>query len=70
MTLTDDQIRKEITDFEVLYKQITGKEVGKYFRFPYGHYNPHNLSLVSEYGLYFCVLVYGYAGLGAESERR
>ena len=37
--MTDDQIRKEITDFEVLYKQITGKEVGKYFRFPYGHYN-------------------------------
>ncbi|OCT11916.1 xylanase deacetylase [Paenibacillus pectinilyticus] len=48
--LTDDQIRKEVTDFEVLYKQITGKEVGKYFRFPYGHYNPHNLSLVSGMG--------------------
>lgn len=48
--LTDDQIRKEITDFEGVYKQITGQEVGKYFRFPYGHYNPHNLSLVSGMG--------------------
>ncbi|MDR6548862.1 polysaccharide deacetylase family protein [Paenibacillus qinlingensis] len=48
--LTDDQIRKEIKDFEVVYKQITGKEVGNYFRFPYGHYNPHNLSLVSDMG--------------------
>lgn len=48
--LSDDQIRKEITDFEVVYKQITGKEVGNYFRFPYGHYNPHNLSLVSSMG--------------------
>lgn len=48
--LTDDQIRKEVTDFEVLYKQIIGKDVGKYFRFPYGHYNAHNLSLVSGMG--------------------
>jgi peptidoglycan-N-acetylmuramic acid deacetylase len=48
--LSDDQIRKEITDFEVVYKQITGKEVGNYFRFPYGHYNAHNLSLVSGMG--------------------
>ncbi|NQX62189.1 polysaccharide deacetylase family protein [Paenibacillus qinlingensis] len=48
--LTDDQIRKEIKDFEVVYKQITGKEVGNYFRFPYGHYNAHNLSLVSDMG--------------------
>ncbi|MDU0204202.1 polysaccharide deacetylase family protein [Paenibacillus sp. MAH-36] len=48
--LSDDQIRKEITDFEALYKKITGKEVEKYFRFPYGHYNMHNLSLVSSMG--------------------
>ncbi|MEC0230205.1 polysaccharide deacetylase family protein [Paenibacillus alba] len=48
--MSDDQIRKEITDFEALYKQLTGKEVEKYFRFPYGHYNMHNLSLVSSMG--------------------
>ncbi|MDR6879001.1 polysaccharide deacetylase family protein [Bacillus sp. 3255] len=48
--LSDDQIRKEITDFEALYKKLTGKEVEKYFRFPYGHYNMHNLSLVSSMG--------------------
>lgn len=48
--LTDDQIRKEITDFEALYTKLTGKEVEKYFRFPYGHYNMHNLSLVSGMG--------------------
>lgn len=48
--MTDDQIRKEITDFEALYKKLTGKEVAKYFRFPYGHYNLHNLNLVSSMG--------------------
>ncbi|WP_240344099.1 polysaccharide deacetylase family protein [Paenibacillus sp. SYP-B3998] len=48
--LTDDQIKKEVTDFEALYKQITGKDVEKYFRFPYGKYNMHNLSLVSGMG--------------------
>lgn len=48
--LTDDQIKKEITDFETMYKEITGKEVEKYFRFPYGRYNMHNLSLVSGMG--------------------
>ncbi|MFC5451780.1 polysaccharide deacetylase family protein [Paenibacillus aestuarii] len=49
-TLSDEQIKKEITDFEAMYKKITGKEVEKYFRFPYGSYNMHNLSLVSEMG--------------------
>jgi peptidoglycan-N-acetylmuramic acid deacetylase len=48
--LTDDQIKKEITDFENLYKNITGKDVEKFFRFPYGRYNMHALSLVSGMG--------------------
>lgn len=48
--MSDDQIRKEITDFEELYKKLTGKEVEKYFRFPFGHYNLHNLNLVSSMG--------------------
>jgi peptidoglycan-N-acetylmuramic acid deacetylase len=48
--LTDDQIKSEITDFEKTYKSITGKEVEKYFRFPYGKYSMHDLSLVSSMG--------------------
>jgi peptidoglycan-N-acetylmuramic acid deacetylase len=48
--LTDDQIKKEITDFEKMYTDITGKEVAKFFRFPYGKYNLHDLSLVSSMG--------------------
>jgi peptidoglycan-N-acetylmuramic acid deacetylase len=48
--LTDNQIKSEITDFEKTYKDITGKEVEKYFRFPYGKYTMHDLSLISSMG--------------------
>ncbi|SEB78934.1 polysaccharide deacetylase family protein [Paenibacillus sp. GP183] len=48
--LTDDQVKSEITDFEKMYKEITGKEVEKYFRFPYGKYSMHDLSLISSMG--------------------
>jgi len=48
--LSDEQVKKEITDFEKLYKEVTGQELPKYFRFPYGLYNRHLLSLVSNMG--------------------
>ncbi|TVY06684.1 polysaccharide deacetylase family protein [Paenibacillus cremeus] len=47
---TDDQIRKEIQDYEKLYKDVTGKDIEPYFRFPYGRYNTHILKLVSDMG--------------------
>lgn len=49
-TLTDDQVKKEIADFEKLYKDITGQEQVKYFRFPYGNYSLHLLSLLADLG--------------------
>jgi peptidoglycan-N-acetylmuramic acid deacetylase len=49
-TMTDEQVRKEITDFEALFKEITGQEVGKVFRFPYGSYNLHLLDVVASMG--------------------
>ncbi|GAA3401339.1 polysaccharide deacetylase family protein [Paenibacillus hodogayensis] len=49
-TLTDEQVKQEVADFEKLYKGITGKEVPKYFRFPYGTYSPHLLTLLSDLG--------------------
>jgi peptidoglycan-N-acetylmuramic acid deacetylase len=49
-TMTDEQVRKEITDFEALFKEITGQEVGKVFRFPYGNYSYHLLDVVSSMG--------------------
>lgn len=47
---TDEQVKKEIQDYEKLYKEVTGKEIQPYFRFPYGNYNMHLLSMVSEMG--------------------
>src|SRR5690606_28132749 len=44
-TLTDEQVRKEFNDFEALYKEITGQEPVKMFRFPYGTFSKHLLSL-------------------------
>ncbi|MEI7024900.1 polysaccharide deacetylase family protein [Paenibacillus sp. y28] len=48
--MSDEKIKKEITDFEALFKDITGQDVVKYFRFPYGKYTPHQLGLVSDMG--------------------
>ncbi|MCR8631050.1 delta-lactam-biosynthetic de-N-acetylase [Paenibacillus radicis (ex Xue et al. 2023)] len=47
---TDEQVKKEIEDYEKLYKEVTGKDIQPYFRFPYGRYNMHLLSLVSDMG--------------------
>ncbi|RKN85417.1 polysaccharide deacetylase family protein [Paenibacillus ginsengarvi] len=49
-TLTDDQVKQEVTDFEKLYKGITGQDSPKYFRFPYGTYSPHLLTLLTDLG--------------------
>ncbi|MDF2722656.1 MAG: xylanase/chitin deacetylase [Paenibacillus sp.] len=49
-TLTDAQVKQEVADFEKLYKDITGLEPTKYFRFPYGTYSFHLLDMFSEMG--------------------
>jgi peptidoglycan-N-acetylmuramic acid deacetylase len=48
--LTDDEVRKEIIDFAAMFKEITGQEQPKYFRFPYGTYSYHLMDLVSSMG--------------------
>ncbi|MGY4759877.1 polysaccharide deacetylase family protein [Paenibacillus caseinilyticus] len=47
---TDEQIVKEIKDYEKLYKEVTGENIQPYFRFPYGRYNMHILKTVSDMG--------------------
>lgn len=49
-TMTDEQVRKEINDYAALIKDITGKNVQMFFRFPYGSYTPHLLDLVGGMG--------------------
>ncbi|TDF95804.1 delta-lactam-biosynthetic de-N-acetylase [Paenibacillus piri] len=47
---SDEQVKKEIKDYELLYKEVTGKDIQPYFRFPYGRYNMHLLNMVSDMG--------------------
>jgi len=48
--MSDDEVKKEIADTEAAYKAVTGQELEKFFRFPYGKYNPHLLQLVADLG--------------------
>lgn len=41
---------KELTDLEVLYKEVTGQELSKYYRPPQGIYSQDNLAMAKELG--------------------
>lgn len=41
---------KELTDLEVLYKEVTGQELPKYYRPPQGIYSQDNLAMAKELG--------------------
>ena len=42
--------RKELSDLEALYKQITGRDMPKYYRPPQGIYSEDNLRMAKEMG--------------------
>ena len=42
--------QKELTDLEALYRQITGKQMPKYYRPPQGIYSEENLRMAQELG--------------------
>lgn len=48
--LTDEEIIANLSRLEAEYKQITGKELEKIFRFPEGRYNERVMHLLSENG--------------------
>lgn len=45
-----DELRKQIVGLEELYKELTGKDMKKYFRPPSGNYNINSLEQVKELG--------------------
>ena len=50
-TLSDKAaFSKELTDFEDLFRQVTGKELPKYYRPPQGTYSRENLQMAQELG--------------------
>ena len=45
-----ESFAKELTDLEILYKQVTGQEMEKYYRPPQGIYSQENLEMAKEMG--------------------
>ena len=45
-----DTFRKELEDVETAYKNVTGKEMTKYYRPPQGKYSESNLQMAKELG--------------------
>lgn len=45
-----DAFAKELTDLEKLYKEVTGKDMEKYYRPPQGIYSEKNLKMAQELG--------------------
>ena len=52
--LSENEIERELISLEELYKEKTGKEMSKYFRFPEGCYNEKSVKYISSLG-YKCV---------------
>jgi peptidoglycan/xylan/chitin deacetylase (PgdA/CDA1 family) len=48
--LTDSQIRDQVLGAENVIKSVTGAESWPWFRFPYGDYNSHTVSVVNSVG--------------------
>ncbi len=44
------EIKQDLTALEDIYREYTGREMAKYFRFPEGKYSHHALSCVSKMG--------------------
>ena len=48
--LTDAQILDQVLTAQAQIKQVTGADPWPWFRFPYGDYNPHTISVVNSAG--------------------
>lgn len=47
---TKESFQKELSDVEKIYREITGKEMTKFYRPPQGIYSTQNLSMARELG--------------------
>ncbi len=56
---TKDTFLKELTDVETLYREITGKEMVKYYRPPQGKYSTENLQMAKDLG--YCTFFWSLA---------
>ncbi len=49
-TLTDEEMQKNLEALEKQYKDVTGKDMAKYFRFPEGRYDEDKIKLCDSLG--------------------
>ena len=56
----DDEIISDLTALEVLYKEKTGREMDKYFRFPEGKYSESALKCIKNMGYKTMFWSFGY----------
>ena len=56
----DDEIIADLTALEVLYKEKTGREMDKYFRFPEGKYSESALKCIKNMGYKTMFWSFGY----------
>ena len=47
---SEEEIRRDLTALEDIYREYTGRKMAKYFRFPEGKYSQHALSCVAKMG--------------------
>jgi peptidoglycan/xylan/chitin deacetylase (PgdA/CDA1 family) len=47
-TLSDDQVRAEVTDAAQLIRDTTGEDPRRFFRFPFGTRNAHTIGLLND----------------------
>ena len=58
---TQDEIKENLSSLEEIYKEKTGREMSKYFRFPEGKYSISALKSVSELGYKTIFWSFAYA---------
>ncbi len=58
---TDDEMRRELSDLEILFREKTGREIAKYYRPPEGCFKWENLAVAKERGYTTVFWSFAYA---------
>lgn len=58
---SDDEMRRELTDLETLFRERTGREIAKYYRPPEGSFKWENLAVAKELGYATVFWSFAYA---------
>ena len=65
---TKESFQKELSDVEKIYREITGKEMTKFYRPPQGIYSTQNLSMARELGYHTFFWSLAYVDWNADNQ--